>query len=79
MYLPNQVTGDLGVFLQNELQRLAETLNSPQTSLKLSVSYSPPTKFGEGTIVLASGAPNWDPGSGAGFYGYRGGSWRKLD
>lgn len=78
MYSPNQITGDLQTFLQNELQRLAEDLNSAQPTLKLSVSYSPPTKFGEGTIVLADGT-SWNPGSGAGFYGYRGGSWRKLD
>ena len=78
MYFPNQIAGDLRLFLQNELQRIAEDLNTPQPSLKLAVSYSPPTKFGEGTIALADGT-SWDPGSGAGFYGYRGGSWRKLD
>lgn len=78
MYFPNQITGDLQTFIQNELQRLAEDLNSPQPTLKLSVSYSPPTKFGEGTIALADGSV-WNPGAGAGFYGYRGGSWRKLD
>lgn len=79
MYLPNQFhSGDLALFIQNELQRLAESLNSSQTTLKLTTSYSPPTKFGEGTIVLADGS-SWDPGSGAGYYGYRGGSWRKLD
>jgi len=79
MYSPQQFPGgDLAVFLQNELQRLAEDLNSAKPSLKLSVSYSPPTKFGEGTIVLADGT-SFNPGLGAGFYGYRGGSWRKLD
>lgn len=78
MYLPNQVTGDLQTYVQQELQRLAESLNSPKATLKLSVSYSPPTKFGEGTIVLADGT-SFNPGAGAGFYGYRGGSWRKLD
>ena len=78
MYLPNQINGELSLWIQQELQRLAEDLNNPQPSLKLAVSYSPPTKFGEGTIVLADGT-SFNPGSGAGFYGYRGGSWRKLD
>lgn len=79
MYSPQQFTGgDLALFVQNELQRLAEDLNSHRPTLKLSVSYSPPTKFTEGTIALADGT-SWNPGSGAGFYGYRGGSWRKLD
>ena len=79
MYLPNQVVpDDLAIFVRNELQRLAESLNSAKPTLKLSVSYSPPTKFGEGTIVLADGT-SFNPGAGAGFYGYRGGSWCKLD
>lgn len=78
MYYPNQVNDELAVYIRNELQRLAESLNMAKPSLKLSVSYSPPAKFSEGTIVLADGT-EWNPGSGAGFYGYRGGSWRKLD
>ena len=78
MYTPNPFIGDVSAYLQSELQKISEAMNSPQTSLKLSVSYSPPTKFGEGTIVLADGT-SFNPGSGAGFYGYRGGSWRKLD
>ena len=36
-----------------------------------------PVRPREGMIVLADGT-NWDPGSGAGFYGYRGGSWVLL-
>lgn len=78
MYLPNQVLGDLRQFLANELQRLANVLNTPAPDVKLAVSYSQPKKYAEGTIVFADGT-SWDPGSGAGFYGYRGGAWRKLD
>lgn len=78
MYTPNPFIGDVSAYLQSELQKISEAMNSPQPTLKLSVSYSPPTKFGEGTIVLADGT-SFNPGSGAGFYGYRGGSWRKLD
>ncbi len=36
-----------------------------------------PTKPRSGMLVLADGS-NWNPGSGAGFYGYYGGSWSKL-
>lgn len=78
MYSPNPFIGDVPAYLQSELQKIAEAMNSPQTSLKLAVSYSPPTKFGEGTIALADGS-SWNPGAGAGFYGYRSGSWHKLD
>lgn len=78
MYTPNPFIGDVSAYLQSELQKISEAMNNPQPALKLSVSYSPPTKFGEGTIVLADGT-SFNPGSGAGFYGYRGGSWRKLD
>jgi hypothetical protein len=36
-----------------------------------------PAKPRTGMIVLADGT-DWDPGSGAGFYGYRGGAWHLL-
>lgn len=36
-----------------------------------------PTKARTGMVVLADGT-DWDPGSGAGFYGYYGGAWHKL-
>lgn len=37
-----------------------------------------PVKLREGLIVIADGT-NWNPGSGAGTYVYRGGAWRKMD
>ena len=78
MYQPGQQTGDLSTYLDNELRKIAESMNAPQTILKLSTSCAPPKKFGEGFVVLADGT-SWNPGSGAGYYGYRGGAWRKLD
>ena len=36
-----------------------------------------PSKPRNGMVVLADGT-NWDPGSGAGFYGRYGGNWVKL-
>jgi len=38
---------------------------------------SAPSNPQEGMVVWADGT-NWNPGSGAGLYEYRGGSWQKL-
>lgn len=78
MYFPGQPTGELSTYLENELRKIAEEMGSAQPSFRLAKSYAQPKKFGEGTIVLADGT-SWNPGGGAGFYGYRGGAWRKLD
>lgn len=78
MYSPQQLSGDLATYVQAEQQRLAEELNTPQPTLKLAVSYAPPKKYGDGVIVFADGT-SWNPGAGAGYYGYRAGAWRKLD
>ncbi len=41
------------------------------------VTYVAPLKPRSGDFRLADGT-SWNPGSGAGFYGYYGGSWVKL-
>lgn len=46
-------------------------------SIRLKETNSTPVKPRTGDIRLADGV-NWDPGSGAGFYGFYGGSWVKL-
>ena len=63
--------------LNQELQRLARVLSEPVASLQVGMSYSPPPKPRDGLIVLADGT-SWNPGSGAGYYGYRAGAWRFL-
>lgn len=63
-------------YLQAELRFLAIKLQSEKFSQLTSLSVAP-AKPRDGMIVLADGS-NWDPGSGAGFYGYYGGSWTKL-
>lgn len=78
MYAPGQQGGDLSTYLDNELRKIAEAFQAAQPLLKLSVSYAPPEKVADGFVALADGT-NWNPGGGAGFYGYRGGAWRKLD
>lgn len=63
-------------FIQSELRFLAVKLQSEKYTQLISSAVAP-VKPREGMIVLADGS-NWDPGSGAGFYGYYGGSWVKL-
>lgn len=61
---------------QRELDRISETFQLlPHVQLK--ELHNAPEKPRTGMIVLADGT-NWNPGSGAGFYGYYGGSWSKL-
>lgn len=63
--------------LNLELQRVSLKLAEPADFLSVGMLYAPPTKPRDGMIVLADGTA-WNPGSGAGFYGYRAGAWRFL-
>lgn len=60
-------------YIYKELRRLEEELKTVQLP-ELSVA---PTKPRTGMVALADGT-NWNPGAGAGFYGYYGGAWVKL-
>lgn len=62
--------------VQRELERIAEELKLTEF-LQLKTLTSAPSKPRAGMIVLADGT-SWNPGSGAGFYGYYGGAWAKL-
>ena len=77
-YIPMQVPNDpaqLPGFLLQELQNIAR---STDTSIAhLSELNNAPAKPQVGMIALADGS-NWNPGSGAGFYGYRAGVWHFL-
>jgi len=80
MYAPSAVptdSGELSAYLVNELRRLAQSLNEPVAFAQIEMSYAAPAKVRDGMLVLADGT-SWNPGSGAGFYGYYGGSWKKL-
>lgn len=66
-----------GQKVEQELMNISEAMQSPNESLYLATLAVEPLKPRDGMIVLANGA-NWNPGSGAGFYGYRAGSWRFL-
>lgn len=79
-YKPNQVPFDakmLPQFLATELANIAlASQNSNQYTL-LEMQYAEPKKKRDGMIVLADGV-TWNPGSGAGYYGYRASVWRFL-
>jgi hypothetical protein len=64
-------------WVERELTQIARTFQS-FTQTQLEVLNVAPSKPREGMVVFADGT-NWNPGSGRGFYGYRSGSWRKMD
>ena len=77
-YIPMQVPNDraqLPGFLLQELQNIARSTDA--SIAHLSELNKAPAKPRAGMVVLADGT-NWNPGSGAGFYGYRAGVWHFL-
>ena len=60
-----------------EFQEVARAMSQPQPFMLLATSYAAPGKPQDGMIVKADGT-HWDPGSGAGFYGYSGSAWVLL-
>lgn len=78
MYAPAPPPTDpkmLPGYLRSEFERIAQALRV--TTVLLDELHVAPSKPRTGMIVLADGG-DWNPGSGAGFYGYRGGAWRFL-
>jgi len=63
-------------YIYRELRRVSDATLSVE-NVRLAELHVAPDKPREGMIVLADGT-DWDPGSGAGFYGYRGSSWTLL-
>ena len=68
----------LGVvqWIDRALGALIPRLNNP-SEVRLVVLHAAPGRPREGQIVYADGT-DWDPGSGAGFYGYTGAAWVLL-
>lgn len=66
-------TEDLPSFLDGEFQ----SVQSGIQELFLFERHAEPDKPFAGQLVLADGT-DWNPGSGVGFYGYDGTSWRFL-
>lgn len=63
--------------LQQELQNISRSMSEGNEFLLLEMRYAAPSKPRDGMVVLADGT-SWNPGSGAGYYGYRAGAWRFL-
>jgi hypothetical protein len=72
---PLQMPGPVRQYLDLELRRIADALNLRE--LYAPPQAAAPPKPVNGVIAYADGT-NWDPGSGAGFYGYESGVWVKL-
>lgn len=66
----------LAAYLESELRRISEQFNAVD-SVRLTELHAEPDRPRGGDIVFADGT-DWNPGSGAGFYGYYGGAWAKL-
>lgn len=67
----------LGRYVANELQRVGDAFVTEMDFIHLSTLAVEPAKPREGMVVRADGV-NFDPGSGAGIYAWRAGSWRFL-
>lgn len=63
--------------IQQELEQVSRAMSEPNDILLLEMRYVAPPKPRDGMLVLADGV-NFNPGSGAGFYGFRAGAWRFL-
>ena len=63
--------------IAKELAKIAQAMETQSSSFALETLYAAPTKYREGTLVLADGT-TWNPGSGGGVYCYRAGAWRFL-
>jgi hypothetical protein len=66
----------LSQWAQRELERLSQQLTNSDLN-QYNVQFVAPDRPREGMTVVADGT-RWNPGSGAGFYLYQGGAWKKL-
>lgn len=65
-------------WLASELRRIANALAEPAVEVQhLEPLAAEPGRLSDGMIVYANGT-DWNPGSGAGFYGRESGAWVKL-
>ena len=76
--VPPQDLAGLGEYLYAELLQISSVLNMVEEGMYTKIWQTAPPKPREGQIVIAAGAPGWNPGSGKGAYEYKSGSWVKL-
>ena len=77
LVLPRSPRDEFERAIVEELRKLSTVTDQQAALLRLATTYVVPDKPRAGDIRLADGT-QWNPGSGAGFYGYYGGSWVKL-
>ena len=63
--------------LSNELEKIAQAMDTADAMLNLDMLYAAPKKYRTGSIVLADGT-TWNPGSGMGVYCYYAAAWHYL-
>ena len=73
-YIPGFIPDDM---TRSEFEKIAQALESTNERVTLQVLHKAPEKYREGTVICADGV-NFNPGAGAGFYGYHSGTWNKL-
>lgn len=73
-YIPGLILDDM---TRREFEKISQALDTANERLTLQVLHRAPEKYREGTIICADGV-NFNPGAGAGFYGYHSGTWNKL-
>ncbi len=73
---PPSDNGQLSAYVERELNKVKMAIDLLALG-HLDKTYVAPTKPREGDIRLADGT-SWNPGAGAGFYGYYGSAWVKL-
>lgn len=70
-------TSQIVAWVTRELQKVSSAFELG-VSRSVEVLNAAPTKPRDGMVAIADGV-NWNPGSGAGTYVYRGGSWRLME
>lgn len=73
---PRGEAGTLAAWSQGELEQVARQLNARE-AVNLAPLGAEPERLRDGMLVYANGV-DWNPGSGAGFYGREAGAWVKL-
>ena len=63
--------------LSNELDKIAQAMDTADSMLNLDMLYAAPKKYREGSIVLADGT-SFNPGSGMGLYCFYASAWHYL-
>lgn len=81
-YTPGRVPPQLSElvrFLQSEIERINDGLESPFTHQLLEqLNTEPARKPGTQALIAYADGVNWNPGSGEGIYAYYAGSWNRL-